>query len=205
MIFDNILAQGIRSGQVPGRNKTARNWFRDKAEAAGRINLTNKQEAARTTTEPLPGSMYFFSYDPKHKKTLPYYDRFPLIFPLGPAAGGFYGINFHYLPPILRARLMDALYTVASDKRYDQNTKLKLNYQILKNIARVPYYKPTVKHYLSKHVKSNFIKVFASEWDIALFLDTARFQKASQNKVWQDSQNMINGVKSPSVKVARAQ
>lgn len=35
------------------------------------------------------GQMYMFYYDPKHKKTLPYYDRFPLIIMVGPAEGGF--------------------------------------------------------------------------------------------------------------------
>jgi hypothetical protein len=199
-VFDNILAKGIRSGKIPGRTKGARDWFRSMAEQAGRKQVRNEQ--GRTTNKADPGSMYLFSYDPKHKKTLPYYDRFPLIFPLGPARGGFYGINFHYLPLKLRARLMDMLYQVATDKKYDANTKLRLNYQVLKNIARVPYYKPTVKHYLNKHIKSNFIKVFAAEWDIALFLDCARFEKASQQKVWQDSQNMIQGVQVPTVKKA---
>ena len=29
--FDDILAQGIRAGQIPARTKTARDWFRNKA------------------------------------------------------------------------------------------------------------------------------------------------------------------------------
>jgi hypothetical protein len=156
---------------------------------------TVKEEKARTTNQPKIGSMYMFSYNPKWKKKLPYYDRFPLIFPIDKAPGGFYGINFHYLPHRLRARLMDALYKVASDRRYDEHTKLKINYRLLKSLTRVPYYKPTVKHYLNKHVKSNFIQVFPAEWDIALFLDTQKFEKASAQKVWEDSANMIQGIK----------
>ena len=48
-------------------------------------------------------------YDAKHKATLPYYDGFPLILMLGPAKGGFMGLNLHYLPPVVRARLLDAV------------------------------------------------------------------------------------------------
>ena len=32
-----------------------------------------------------------FVYSPKHRNTLPYYDTFPLVLPIGGAAGGFLG------------------------------------------------------------------------------------------------------------------
>ena len=61
------------------------------------------------------GNMYMFFYDPKYKETLPYYDGFPLIIMLGPAKGGFMGLNLHYLPPAVRARLLDI---IIGNKRY---------------------------------------------------------------------------------------
>ena len=54
-------------------------------------------------SKPLSGRMFHFLYDPKGKKTLPYYDRFPLIFMVEKAKGGFYGLNLHYLPHKERA------------------------------------------------------------------------------------------------------
>ena len=60
--------------------------------------------------------MNMFFYDPKHKDTLPYYDRFPLSVIIGPAKGGFYGLNLHYLPPVLRAKMLDALMDIATIK-----------------------------------------------------------------------------------------
>ena len=42
----------------------------------------------------MPGYMDAFYYDPKHKATLPYYDKFPLIFPLSVGKDFFIGINF---------------------------------------------------------------------------------------------------------------
>jgi hypothetical protein len=131
--------------------------------------------------------MYHFKYDPKGKKTLPYYDTFPLIFMVGAAEGGFHGINLHYLPPKLRAKLMDELYSLASNNRYDEKTKLMISYNLLKSASKMKYFKPTFKHYLADHVKSKFIKVDSAEWDIALFLPTSRFKHATTQKVYSDS------------------
>lgn len=194
VIFDRILATGVRQGQIPARTQDARDWFREKARGARSADVypdnilkTSSNRKPRVG----PGRMYHFYYDPKHKKTLPYYDRFPLIFMVGAADGGFYGINLHYLPPKLRAELMDALYEVASDRKYDENTKLRLSYSILKGASKYSYFKPCFKHYLSEHVKSQFIEIVSSEWDIALFLPTERFEKASKTRVFADSRKMI--------------
>jgi hypothetical protein len=192
-LFDDILLRGVRQGQIPARTQDARDWFREKA----RQNRSNARYPANLMAEgqkvgtPVIGNMYHFFYDPKHKKTLPYYDRFPLIFMVGPAEKGFYGINLHYLPPKLRAALMDNLYDITSNKRYDESTKLRISYDILKGASKYRFFKPTFKHYLNAHVKSQFLKIDSVEWDIALFLDTARFEKASRQKVWADSRKMI--------------
>jgi len=34
-----------------------------------------------------------------------------------------------------------------------------------------------------------------SEWDLALFLNIARFEKATQSEVWEDSKKIIRGNK----------
>ena len=53
------------------------------------------------------GLLNMFFYDPKMKKKLPYYDRFPLILPIEQYSDGFLGINFHYLSMPIRIRLLD--------------------------------------------------------------------------------------------------
>jgi hypothetical protein len=136
------------------------------------------------------GSMYFFEYDPKHKDTLPYYDRFPLIFPINKVKGGILGMNMHYLPPKMRAQLMDALYSVSSDNNYDEQTTLSISYKILNSASNFRLFKPTVKMYLASQVRSRFIKINSSEWDTALFLPVQSFQKASNSKVWSDSRKI---------------
>ena len=194
-LFDQILAQGIRSGQMPARTSTAREWFRNKAKDAGKV---SEQEILRGDTDRLKsrntiGKMYFFAYDAKHKATLPYYDRFPLIFPVDRVQGGFYGINFHYLPLKLRAQLMDTLYDVSSNQRYDESTKLKLSYGILKGAEKFNLFKPTFKRYLTSQVRSRFVEIYPSEWDVALFLQSEQFVGASKTKVWADSRKIIRG------------
>jgi hypothetical protein len=194
-LFDEILAQGIRSGQMPARTGAAREWFREKAKDAGKIqdNRILKDSTDRLKNRTTIGKMYFFVYDAKHKATLPYYDKFPLIFPVERVQGGFYGINMHYLPLKLRAQLMDALYDITNNNRYDENTKLRLSYGILKGAEKFKLFKPTFKRYLNNHVRSRFVEIAPAEWDVALWLNAEQFIGASKTKVWADSRKIIRG------------
>ena len=192
--FDNILQKAAREGKIAGQSQNARDWFRSQAESTSATPTAVMREKRQDMISgPRVGNMYLFNYDPKMKKELPYYDTFPLIFMVGPADKGFYGLNMHYLPLQLRAVLMDQLYTLSTDKRYDERTRLKLSYDVLKSASRFRNFKPTFKHYLSSQVKSRFVKIDANEWDIALFLPLQRFKKATASKGWSDSRRIIAG------------
>jgi len=192
-LFSDILIKGIKSGQVPARSIAAREWFRNKAKDAGKVSETVvlKSDRARLKNRTAAGKMYFFMYDAKHKKTLPYYDAFPLIFPIERTSDGFFGINMHYLPLPLRAKLMDALYDVTNNEKYDDTTKLQLSYSILKSTEKFQLFRPTFKRYLNSQVRSRFVEVHSTEWDIALFLNTEQFIGASKTKVWADSRQSM--------------
>lgn len=194
-LFDTVLAQGIRAGQLPARSSTAREWFRDKAQGIGKVSESNilRDSTDRLKNKTTIGRMYFFMYDAKHKDTLPYFDQFPLIFPVDRTSNGFTGINFHYLPLQLRAQLMDTLYDITNNDRYDETTKLKMSYSVLKSAEKFKLFKPTFKRYLSSQVRSRFVQIEPSEWDIALFLQTEQFIGASKTKVWADSKKIIRG------------
>jgi hypothetical protein len=194
-LFDEILAKGIRAGQMPARSSTAREWFRDKASSLGKVSETRilRDDTDRLKNRVAIGRMYFFMYDAKHKATLPYYDKFPLIFMVGPAKNGFFGVNTHYLPLKLRAQLMDGLYDITNNNRYDESTKLRLSYSLLKSTENLSLFKPCFKHYLSSQVRSRFVLIEPSEWDIALWLQTEQFVGASKTKVWADSRKIIRG------------
>lgn len=194
-LFDEVLAKGIRAGQMPARSGAAREWFRDKAQSLGKVSESSilRDSTDRLKNKTAIGRMYFFMYDAKHKDTLPYYDQFPLIFPIDRTPNGFTGINFHYLPLPLRAQLMDALYDITNNDRYDETTKLKMSYGVLKGAEKFKLFKPTFKRYLSSQVRSRFVQIEPSEWDIALFLQSEQFIGASKTKVWADSKKIIKG------------
>ncbi|MAV28707.1 MAG: hypothetical protein CMF43_02760 [Legionellales bacterium] len=190
-LFQRLELQAFRAGITP-RTKESREWFRKKASNLRSINREDlmKEEPLKTGARQIIGSMQMFFYDPKTKDTLPYYDKFPLAIIVGPAKGGFYGLNIHYLPPVLRAKFLDALMDIAGKKITD-NSKFDLTYKTLKNASKMKYFEPCFKHYLTEHVKSKFAKVPAPEWEIATFLPTASWSKASSQKVFSDSRKMI--------------
>jgi len=192
-IFDKMLVQGVRSGQIPARTQKSRDWFRDKAKNARSVTPTKlmKEDVSRFVNRATIGKMYHFYYDPKHKKTLPYYDTFPLIFKVKNVPNGFLGINLHYLPLRQRAVLMDALYDLTTNTKYDETTKLRISYDILNGAAKYKWFKPTLKMYLNKHVRSRFLEINSVEWDMALFLPTERFKKSNKQSVWKDSRQMV--------------
>ena len=194
-VFDDLLLKGVRKGELPARTQQSREWFRNQARTSSVKGDRGASQIVRDKTRmanrPSIGRMYFFNYDPKYKATHPYYDRFPLIFKVGQYRGGFEGINMHYLPYRLRARLMDALYETSNNKRYDETTRLRITYDLLKAATKYKEFKPTYKKYLNQHVRSRFVEIGATEWDIALFLPVERFEKASKTAVWRDSRNAI--------------
>ena len=146
-------------------------WYKKQVQSMttpGARSLINKGKA---TLRPKYGVMNLFGYDPKLKATLPLYDKFPLIFPLEPAKGGFYGINFHYLRPLERVAFLRQLSRFASDKNFDRKTR----YQIGNLSGR--YFKRTIKHYLFSQVRTSFLNVMPDEMAIAIFLPVARFMK----------------------------
>ena len=191
-LFQKLELAAFRKGITP-RTAESRAWFQKQAGYLGRINNNAllKEPALKTESDQIPGGMFMYFYDPKTKDTLPYYDKFPLTVIVGPAPGGFTGLNLHYLPMVLRAKLLDALMDITSDKKYDDNTKFNLSYNTLKKASKMRYFKPCFKRYLTANVKSRFARVPASEWEIATFLPTASFEKASKTTVWKDSRGMI--------------
>ena len=190
-IFSDVV-QGRQSRFMKPGQVDTRDWFREKAMGVSSMN-TNALVAGNPEyqrAQIVPGLMYLFQYDAKTKDKLPYYDKFPLIFPFSMQNDHFMGINLHYLPLMYRARLMDALYNIASDTKYNDKTKLKISYDLLNSSAKYKYFEPCVKKYLKSHVQSRFLLVPSSEWDIALFLPLERFT-VNKNKVFQDSIHML--------------
>ena len=170
-----------------GRPKST-DWYRDKIREFGTPKALDLIRDGKQATRPFFGRLNMFFYDPKLKKTLPYYDRFPLVLPLENYSDGFLGINFHYLPIPLRVRLLDSMVDFSNNTKFDESTKLNVSYNNLKSIRLI---KPTIKRYLAGKVKSRFRRIDADEFIVATLLPVARFKKGSQSEVYRDSRKMI--------------
>ena len=163
-------------------------WYRDKIKEFGKPGAMDLIRDGKRANKPFYGRLNMFFYSPKHKKTLPYYDTFPLVLPLETYSDGFLGINFHYLPIPLRIKLLDRLVDYSNNTDFDEGTRLMVNYNKLKSVRLI---RPTIHKYLRGYTKSQFRRIDADEWTIATLLPVQKFNKASDKEVWRESRSMI--------------
>ena len=170
-----------------GRPKSTQ-WFRDKIKEFGTPKSADLIRDGKRTSTPTFGLLNMFIYDPKLKEKLPYYDTFPLVLPIEEYNNGFLGINLHYLSMPMRLRLLDRLVDYSNNNKFDESTRLRVDYSKLK---RVDLIKPCLKRYLAGQVKSKFRKVEADEFMIATLLPVQRFKKQSDSHIFAKSRGMV--------------
>ena len=170
-ILDPLVdkAAGVRKGT---------RWYQQAvASIADRVSARRLMSQGKLNGRPSVGRLNMFFYDPKYKKTLPYYDTFPLVLPIERIPGGFAGINFHYLRPGARFTLLTQLQRYSTrGGQVDSKTSFDVSYNRVKNIRLV---KNTIKKYLFSHVRSNFLRVDYDEAALAVYLPVAQFKKGS--------------------------
>lgn len=192
-VFADLIHRGIRAGQVPARTREAMDWYRRRAVRISDITGGKliKEERDRWVNKVQVGGLYVWQYQAKHAKTLPYWDRFPCDFIIPSLLGNKYfnGINLHYLPPTMRALLMDRLYDTLNNNKFNETTKLKITYEYLKEMGNL--WKPCYKTYLKSHVQSKFLEINVNEWDVAAWLPIADWQNATQATVWRHSRDTV--------------
>jgi hypothetical protein len=178
--------------------RKSRSWFEQQVLLMSKQQITPPKvlqgNPDQLTTTVMPGKLYMFLYDPKLKKELPYYDRFPLVFPFRKTPDGFIGLNLHYLPYHLRIQLLDRLMVYKSNDRMDETTRIKYSWGLIDGVSRYAAAKPCVKQYLLGHVRSQFRQVVAKDWATAMLLPVERFVGASTQEVWTDSRKTIRKI-----------
>lgn len=161
--------------------KDANNWYRREALKVNKADIDRNKimdtaKAFRTFTELRDpqslGKMFIYQYDPKLKDILPFYDTFPLVFPIGFYKDGFLGINLHYLAPRERAVLMNAIYEHTQNQAVKAKDKPALIYNTLSSAPHLfKKYNVCVKRYLANHViNSRYQYINPNDWDKALML-----------------------------------
>jgi len=180
------------------RNVTeAITWFKNEIKSLQSIGSKEKSEhipkqkdllapGANKTNMFEVGKMYLFHYDPKGRKSLPYYDTFPLIFLTGIHQGGFTGLNLHYLPPEPRLILLSNLMqkSVTKDGQLD---RLNIKYENLKGVQEFAFFEPCFKQYLKSNVRSGIKLIPPEDWAYAASLPIEAFVKKPKQQVWKES------------------
>lgn len=175
--FDTIRQQA-------GDKDRSSQWYQAQVRKLGTINTNQLLRQGKVTNRVIPGFMYLFGYDPKMKDTLPYYDRFPLVLPFRRVEGGFLGLNIHYMPYLVRMKMLRYLHQFASDQNMDEKTRIKVSWRILEGSSRLNPLANCVKRYLSEHVRTRFLNIPYNDWVIASQLPIEGFIGARKIEVW---------------------
>ena len=191
---DFLSLEKIRQKETPERSLR---WYQDQIRSLG-LGQVDASDVMRsdigwmTGGKPTPGDMVLFLYDPKTKDSLPYYDTAPLVIPFRSAKGGWYGMNLHYLPPLLRMQLLGRLMEFSTTKpNLTETTRLRLRWSLLNNAAKFPGIKFCIKRYLYSHVQSRIMVINPIDWKKAVSLPIENFVKASKNKVYADARKAL--------------
>jgi hypothetical protein len=186
------LQKELERQNLASRNK-ARQWIKDKVKDLQGLNRqTLLQDRGRKQTTFDLGGMYFFVYNPKLRNDLPFYDIFPLVIPIETYSDGFLGLNLHYLAPVPRAKLLDQLSEFSTNNKYDEKTRIAVSYQMLNGLTKLEAFRPCLKRYLTQNIRSKFLRIDASEWDIAIFLPVESFIGETKQKVFANSRKKLN-------------
>ena len=163
-------------------------WYKNAISSIGtKITASKLLSQGKLSARPNIGLLNLFFYDPKYKETLPYYDTFPLVLPLDSIKGGFSGLNFHYLAPGLRLRLLENMQRYATNKDLSK-ARFDVSWGRVKSI---PLSKATIKKYLFKHVRSSFLRIDLQQAAVACYLPVQQFQKRSAASVYAASRSFI--------------
>lgn len=191
------LVNENKSNELKG--KESQEWYREKALLVKKKDIStvevmeDREKSPKLTNKKFIGRLFMYLYMPKTKMQLPYYDMYPIVFPMSFTKTGFTGLNLHYLPPDLRALFMDNLYVFSNSNDYTRdNTRLmKLSYERLTSSKKFKYFHPCIKTYNHKQIRSRIAYIPPSEWELALFLPLQQFKKKSQTVVWAKSRKII--------------
>lgn len=209
MATDDQIAQAkeqMRMHDVFVRNKynliqatkQSRSWFIQQALILGKQGYTPRRLMNGTTggkmvKKIIPGKMYMYIYDAKHKDTLPYWDKFPLVFPYKLVDGGFLGLNMHYIPYEYRIKILDRLMAIEGS-RNTKRVKLQLSWELISGASSLKPLLPCVHHYLWEQVRTEFREVERKDWATAMLLPVERFVTQntpySKNAVWKESKKI---------------
>lgn len=186
VIMINSFRQSLRSrvaDKGAAQNNKSAKWFSD---------TLRKGVKGHKVSRPIPGKVYAYQYDAKHKATLPYWDKYPLIVFLGFYKSSksntllMHGLNMHYIPPKARQQFLeDLLKQYASTRTITNSTKLNIDWSKVKGFQGADQ---MIKAYLPAHIQGPIIEIKPSDWANVVLMPLQSFvsngSKFSSRKVW---------------------
>lgn len=172
-------------------------WFNEQARLLKMMGATpgrmlKDNDESKWVNRIVPGRLYLYKYDAKHKATLPYWDQYPLVFPYAETEDrkGFYGLNMHYIPYEYRIKILDSLIKIDLSK-YSDNKKLKVSWDIIKGSSTLKPLKPCVHMYLYNHLRSGMKQIQPKDWATAMMMPIQSWVGSNNTNVWKDSKNKM--------------
>lgn len=161
-------------------------WLNQQAKLLGKQGYTGRRLLNGVHGDyseyPEVGKMYMFMYDAKHKDTLPYWDKYPLVFPFRNLDDGFIGINLHYLPYQFRVMMLDKLVGIKL-RSTSRHHKIQLSWNLINGVVG---YKPLVgcvHRYLFTNLRTGLRNIDSGDWATAALLPMQQFVGATMGHV----------------------
>lgn len=196
--------------ELERRSRESLEWFRKNTR---RLKITSerfyKQSHLPRTNKYIDGRFYTYFYNPEYAAKLPYYDRFPCVLIIERYQNGFLGLNFHYIPPRMRVKLLYNLFEFAIHEEKDERApndpalegigsednetnRIRMNYRLLNTITKLRFFKPCLKRYRYDKILGRALEVEPKYWDIMAMLPTAQWEKTTASSVYRDARQMVN-------------
>lgn len=181
-------------------------WFqrrvsRDmKVQAKSIIKPQTMYKRATRAQRSMIGKMYLFEYEAQMAgdPTTGMYDRFPMVFFFNVVQSKeghtlLYGLNIHYLAPKQRMLLFKALMKLKVTKKWTPDAKLRLTWQLIKQVASHDIAKHAVHAYRLDRLQSYFTQIPSEDWQIAAFLRLERWMPAgnAQSMAQSDARRQV--------------
>ena len=66
-------------------------------------------------------------------------------------------------------------------------TRIRMNYNLLQSTAKMKFFRPCYKRYLTSHIEGKALEITPNYWSIITMLPLAQFEKESVRKVYSES------------------
>ena len=109
------------------------------------------------------------------------------MIPIGSYENKVLGVNLHYIAPRHRILLLDELFRQTNNEAFDDTTRFRVFYEMIKATSRLKYAKPCLKWYISSRIMSRVTEVPTNYWEIVSMMPTALWEGSHANHVYGES------------------